>query len=124
MLFFLVIYIEVEKGQTPVQFSSETKHYEFSFSSEVECLVLHQMEWSLVIALQKTGLCRPLKSFATCQRQGSRQRLFLPTAFKSSRQRILCRLPSHPDWWQRKAVGKGACLAGGKEKLVAKVAAN
>jgi len=32
---------------------------------------------------------------------------------------VLCRLPRT---WQRKAGGKGGCLAGGKEKLVAKVA--
>jgi len=31
---------------------------------------------------------------------------------------VLCRLPSR---WHRKAGGKGGCLAGGKEKLVAKV---
>ena len=88
---------------------------------------------------RKTGLCRLLKYFATCQRQGSRQTVSLPTASKSSRQRILCRLPNYPGRWQRKAVGKDVlcrlpsrwqrkaggkdgCLAGGKGKLVAKVA--
>ena len=88
---------------------------------------------------RKTGLCRLLKYFATCQRHGSRQTFSLPTPSKSSRQRILCRLPNYPGRWQRKAVGKdvlcrlpgrwqrnaggkGGCLAGGKGKLVAKVA--
>ena len=55
---------------------------------------------------RKTGLCRLLKSFTTYQRQGSRQIFSLPTAPKSSRQRILCRLSNYPGRWQRKAVGK------------------
>ena len=44
-----------------------------------------------------------------------------PTALKSSRQRILCRLPNNPGRWQREAVGKD--VAGGKERQSAKVAA-
>jgi len=40
----------------------------------------------------------------------------LPTASKSSRQ-----LLNYPGRWQRKTGGKDGCLAGGKEKLVAKV---
>jgi hypothetical protein len=36
----------------PLQFPSETMHYKFSFLSEVECRIVHQMEWSLVIGFQ------------------------------------------------------------------------
>lgn len=36
----------------PLQFSSESMRYKFSFSSGVEYLIVHQMEWSLVIGFQ------------------------------------------------------------------------
>jgi len=36
----------------PLQFPSETMHYKFSFLSEVECRIVHQMQWSLVIGFQ------------------------------------------------------------------------
>jgi len=50
----------------------------------------------------------------------------LPTTFKSSRQRILCRLPSYRGRWQRKAVGKvgkdlGGGLRAGEDSLLEEV---